>query len=127
MVGFLKVVGEIQHLGRKRSQKINYDAILLYISLPIYPLHFLKFCPIQKQQKMLKSFQYLVKATLAVYLIFYKCIFFKTDHISSSYNQINYRNIIFPKVIIISIMTAQVLFFNVFPKKTRILMPLSCI
>ena len=48
-VGFLKIVGEIQQLGRKRSQKINFDVILHYISLPIYPLHFPKFCPIQKQ------------------------------------------------------------------------------
>ena len=41
-------------------------------------------------------------------------IFFNFDHISRIYNQINYRNVRFPKVIIIIIMTAQVLFFNVF-------------
>ena len=48
------------------------------ISLPIYPLHFPKFCLIQKQQKTLRNCRYLVKATLAVNLIFYKLIFFET-------------------------------------------------
>ena len=37
IVGFLKTVGEIQQLARKHSQKINYDVILHYILLPIYP------------------------------------------------------------------------------------------
>ena len=41
-------------------------------------------------------------------------IFWNFDHISRTYNQINYRNIWFAKVIIILIMTAQVLFFDVF-------------
>ena len=49
IVGFLKIVDEIQKLVRKRSKKINYEVILHYISLPIYPLRFPKFCPIQKQ------------------------------------------------------------------------------
>ena len=44
-------------------------------------------------------------------------IFWNFDHISRIYNQINYRNIWFPKVIIILIMMAQVLFFNVFSEK----------
>ena len=44
-------------------------------------------------------------------------IFWNFDHISRIYNQINYRNIWFPKVIIILIMTAQALFFNVFFQK----------
>ena len=64
IVSFLKIVGKIRSLVRKRLQKSNSDVIFHYISLPIYPLHFLKFCPIQKQQKMLKSFHCLVKATL---------------------------------------------------------------
>ena len=46
---FLKIVDEIQQLVRKRSQKINDDVILHYIPLPIYLLHFPKFCPIEKQ------------------------------------------------------------------------------
>ena len=53
-------------------------------------------------------------------------IFWNFDHISRIYNQINYRNIWFPKVIITLIMRPQVLlsmFF--FPKKNRTLMPLS--
>ena len=44
-------------------------------------------------------------------------IFWSFDHISTIYNQINYRNIWFPKVIIILIMTAEVLFFNFFSEK----------
>ena len=49
IVGLLKFVGEIQQLLRKHSQKNNQSVILHYILLPIYPLQFLKFCPIQKQ------------------------------------------------------------------------------
>ena len=48
IVGFLKIVCEMQQLVRKLSQKINFEVILDYISLPIFPLHFPKFCPIQK-------------------------------------------------------------------------------
>ena len=46
-------------------------------------------------------------------------IFWKFDHISRTYNQINYRNVWFPKVIIILIMTAQALFFNAFSEKDQ--------
>ena len=53
-------------------------------------------------------------------------ILWNFDHTSRICNQINYRYIWFPKVIIILIMTAQVLSLNVFfPKKTHSLMPLS--
>ena len=76
--GFLKIVDEMQQLVRKRSQKINYDVLLDYISLPIYPLHFPKLCPIQKQLETLRNCRYLVKTTLLVYLFFYKLIFFET-------------------------------------------------
>ena len=44
-------------------------------------------------------------------------IFFNFDHISRIYNQINYRNVRFPKVIIIIIMTAQVLFSMFFSEQ----------
>ena len=44
-------------------------------------------------------------------------IFLNFGHISRTCNQINYRKIWFSKVTIILIMTAQVLFFNVFSKK----------
>ena len=65
---------------------------------------------------MLRNCRYLVKTTLAIYLIFYKLIFFKKfDHISRTYNQINYRNIRFAKVT--AIMMTQVLFFNIFFEK----------
>ena len=49
IIRFFKIVGKIQNLVQKRSQKINYNILLHYISLPIYPLHFPKLCPIQKQ------------------------------------------------------------------------------
>ena len=44
-------------------------------------------------------------------------IFWKFDHISGTYNQINYRNIWFGKVTIVLIMMAQVLFFDIFSEK----------
>ena len=44
-------------------------------------------------------------------------IFWNFDYISRNYNQINYWNIGFAKVIIILIMTAQVPFFDVFSEK----------
>ena len=51
-------------------------------------------------------------------------VFFETfNHIFRTYNQINYRNIWFPKVILIFIRMSQA-FFNVFSKKTRSLMSL---
>ena len=43
------------------------------------------------------------------------------DNVFRIYNQINYRNILFAKVIIILIMTAQVLFFDVFFQKIPVL------
>ena len=49
IVRFLKTVGEIQQLVWKSSQKINYDKLLHYISIPIYPMYCPKFCLIQKQ------------------------------------------------------------------------------
>ena len=44
---------------------------------------------------MLTNYQYLVKTTLTVYLIFYKLIFFETliIFLEATINQINYRNI----------------------------------
>ena len=44
-------------------------------------------------------------------------IFWNFNHISRMCNKINYRNIWFPKVIIILMMTAQGLFYNVFFEK----------
>ena len=113
---FLACVSEIQQLVR--SQKSNQNLILHCIPLPIYPLHFPKFFPIQKQYQTLKNCWYLEKTTLAIYLFFLQThIFWKFDHISRTYNQINYRNIWFTKVIIILIMTVQVLLFDVFFEK----------
>ena len=98
----------------------NYYIIFHYIALPTYPSHFPKFCHIQKQ--MLRNCWYLVKTTLALYLIFLQThIFWNFNHVSRICNQItttnNYRNIWFLKVIIIIFVTVQVLFFNVFSEK----------
>ena len=49
IVGFVIFVSGIQQLVQKSSQKSNQGVILHYVSLPIYPLHFQKLCPIQKQ------------------------------------------------------------------------------
>ena len=119
IVGFLKFIGEMQQLVRKRSQKNNKDVILHYVSLPIYQLRFPKFCPIQKQLKTLRTCQYLAKWTLACCLsIFLKIhAFLKFDHISRNGNQINYTNIRSAKIIIILIMTAQKLFLMFFRKR----------
>ena len=86
IVGFLKIVAEMEQLVRTRSQKINYDVFG-------------------------EKDSYLLSNSLQTH------IFWKFDHISRIYNQINYRNIWFPKVIIILIMTAQVLFSMSFSKK----------
>ena len=51
-------------------------------------------------------------------------IFWKFDHISRTYNQINYRNICFAKVTIILTMVAQVLFSIFFSKRSHTLIPL---
>ena len=48
----------------------NQDVTLHYISLPIYPLHFSTFCPIEKQWKTLRNCRYFAKTTLVVYMIF---------------------------------------------------------
>ena len=53
-------------------------------------------------------------------------IFWKFDHISRTYNQINYRDIWFAKVTTVLIMMAQVLFFNIFFKKNLHLNAVEC-
>ena len=65
-------------VSKKTFTEFNYDVVLHYSSLPIYPLYLPKFCPIQKQLEILKNCQYLAKTTLGVCLIFYKLIFFET-------------------------------------------------
>ena len=51
--------------------------IVHHILLPFNKSHFRKFHPIQKQEKTLKTFRYLVKTTLVVYLTFHKLIFLR--------------------------------------------------
>ena len=105
--GFLKIVGEIQHLVRKRSQKINYD-FTSYLSIVLS-----KILPHSKTIKNAKNFSVFDENESRHLSQFLEShIFSNFDHIFRIYNQSNYRNIWFPKVIIILIMT--VLFFNVF-------------
>ena len=110
--GFLKIVVEIQHLVQKRSQKINYD-FTSYLSIALSKI--LPHSKTIKNAKKLSVFGENDSRRLSNFLQTH--IFWNFDHISRIYNQINYRNIWFPKVIIILIMTAQVLFFNVFFRK----------
>ena len=89
--GFLKIVGEIQELVQKRSQKILYSLNLHYILLPIYPLHFPKFCPIQKKKKKKNAKKLLVfcendSCRLSKFLQTH--IFWNFDYISRIYNQL---------------------------------------
>ena len=53
IVNFFKFVSEPQQRVRKLSQKNSSDVFVHFISLSIYQLDFRKFCPIQKEQKML--------------------------------------------------------------------------
>ena len=102
-----------------------YIHVLHYISLPIYPLLFPKFCPHSKTittAKKLGTFGESDSRRLSNFLQTH--IFWNFNDISIIYNQINYRNIWFPKVIMILIMTAQVLSMF-FQKKTCTLIPLA--
>ena len=59
-----------------------------------------------------------MKTTLVVYLIFYKLYIFRIFvYISRTYNQINYRNMLFAKLTITFFIMAQVFFFHVSSKK----------
>ena len=46
---FLKIVNELQLIVSKGLQRNNYDMTAVYISHPIYQIHFRRFCPIPKQ------------------------------------------------------------------------------
>ena len=127
IVDFLKFVGKIQQLVRKRSQKNNYDVICIRFHFPFIHCKHL----VQKQQKTLGKCRYLIKNNslrLSNFLqthVFETLIIFRVTN-----NQINYRNICFAKVVTIFIMTARVLFFHFcffFSKKTRTLMTLRLI
>ena len=89
-----------------------------YISLPIYPLHYPKFCPIQKHNKNAEKLLVFGENDSRRWSNFLQMhIFWNFDHNFRICNQINYRNIWFLKVIRILIMTVQVPFFNDFSEK----------
>ena len=115
IVDFLKFVGEIQQLVRKRSQKNYQNVILHYIYLSIALPKTLPHSKTIKIAKKLSVFGKNDSRCLPNFLQTY--IFWHFDHISRTYNQIDYSNIWIAKVIIILIMTAQVLFFDVFSEK----------
>ena len=68
-----KFFSKMQPLVCKHLQKNNEGMTVhyIYILLPVYQLHFQKFCLIQNQWKRLKTYLYLVKTTLKVCLIFH--------------------------------------------------------
>ena len=152
---------------RKRLQKIDYDVILHYISLPIFTFFFIftififTFSHFHNFHFHNFHFHIFIFTIFTSYFHFHFLfslfslpnfalhftsisfhftsfhnsrrlsnflqtnIFWNFDNVSRTYYQINYRNIWLPKAIIILIIIAQVLFFNVFFEKTRTLMPLS--
>ena len=102
-----------------------YIHVLHYISLPIYPLLFPKFCPHSKTIKNAKKLGIFGESdSRRLSNCLQTHIFWNFNDISRICNQINYRNIWFPKVIMILIMTAQVLSMF-FQKKTCTLIPLA--
>ena len=112
IVGFLKIVGEMQQLVRKRSQKItlHFTSCLSIALSKILP-----YWKTIKNTKKLSVFGENDSRRLSNYLQTHN--FWKFDHISRTCNEINYRNIWFAKVTIILIMMVQVLFFNIFSVK----------
>ena len=102
-VNFLKFVGEIQQPIQKSSQK-NNKVINLPHSKTI------------KTAKKLSVFGENDSYCLSKFMQTHN--FWKLDHISWTYNQINYRNKWCTKVTIILIMMAQVFFFWYFFEKS---------
>ena len=128
-VSFLKIVGEIQHTTTSTE---TFTENLLRHN---FALHFTSYLSIAlskilphsktiKNAKKLLVFGENDSHRLSNFLQIH--IVSNFDHISRICNQINYSNIWFPKVIIILIMTAQVLFLNVFSEKEPHLNAIEC-
>ena len=116
IVGFLKILSEIQQVGWKHSQKINHDVhFTSYLSTAFTKI--LPHLKTIKNTKKLSVFGENDSRRLSNFL--QTQIFRNFNHISTISNQINYRNIWLPKVIIFLIVTAQVLFFDIFSEKDR--------
>ena len=93
VIGHCKVV-------QKRPQKINYDVNLNYISFPICPSRFPKFCLIHKKIKNAKKLSVFgEKDSHRLSNFLQPHIFWNFDHIFRMYNKINYMSIWFLKVI----------------------------
>ena len=69
---FLKIVNELQLIVSKGLQRNNYDMTAVYISHPIYQIHFRRFCPFQNNDKTQRNCPYLVKKTFTAFLILCK-------------------------------------------------------
>ena len=93
VIGHYKVV-------QKRPQKINYDVNLNYISFPICPSRFPKFCLIHKKIKNAKKLSVFgEKDSHRLCNFLQPHIFWNFDNIFRIYNKINYKSIWFLKVI----------------------------
>ena len=118
IVSFSKIVGEIQQLVRKFSQKTN-----LQCNFSLYFTSYLSiaFSKIQSHSKIIKNAKKLSvfgENDFRRWSNFLQIhIFWKFDHISRAYNQNNHRNIWFSKVTLILIMMTLVLFFDSFFEK----------
>ena len=98
---------------------------MLYVALPIYPLHYPKL-PHSKTVKNTKKLSVFGKNDSRRLSNFLRThIFWKFDYISRTYNQINYRNIWFAKVTTLIMMTEVFFFFGIFVEKGRTWIPLS--
>ena len=78
VVGFLKFIGEIKQLERKRSQKNKFYVILNTFHFQFINCIFQSSSPFKNNKKTPRHCRDLVKITLTVYLILYKLIFFET-------------------------------------------------
>ena len=123
IVVFLKFVGEIQQLLRKRQQKNHQDkfcitfhflsTIFYYYSYHLLTIVLLKALSHSKTIKNAKKLSVFDENGFRCLSNFLQThIFWGFNHICRTYNFINYRNIWFAKALIILIMTTQVLFFD---------------
>ena len=114
----MKFVGEMQQLARKRSQKNNQDVISC-ITFHFLFIHwiFQNSAPFNNNKDAEKLSVFGENDSCCSSNFLQAHMFWKFDHMSRTYNQISYRNNWFSKVIIVLLMTAQVLFFDVFSEE----------
>ena len=94
---FLKIVNELQLIVSKGLQRNNYDMTAVYISHPIYQIHFRRFCPIPKQWQNTKRLSVFGKKDFYRFSNFVQTLV-NSSYISRTCNWINYVDIWFTKV-----------------------------